>query len=102
MKIRYQTGVATLTQLIIMLLLNFINGVTSTISACTSNDGCLSNIVSSSLLIIVLAIWLMFLSMLGYAAQDKRSRAMARFLIMGEAFVALVAVFDIRHYPNIL
>jgi len=102
MTLRYQTGTATLTQLIVMLLLNFVNGVTSSISACTSHSGCVSNIVTTCLFIIVLAAWLIFLSMLGYTAQDKRSRNIARLLIAAEVLVALVALFDIKHYPNIL
>jgi len=102
MTLRYQTGTATLVQLVVMLLLNFVNGVASSVSACTSHSGCVSNIVTTCLFVIVLAVWLIFLSMLGYTAQDKRSRAIARLLIAAEALVALVALFDIKHYPNLL
>jgi len=102
MTLRYQTGTATLVQLIIMLLMNFVNGVSSSVSACTSHSDCISNIVTTALFLIVLAVWLIFLSMLGYTAEDKRSHAIARVLIAGEALVALVTLFDIKHYPNIL
>jgi hypothetical protein len=102
MKLRYETGIATLIQLVVMLLLNFVNALQSSISACSAHSGCISNIVSNLLFIIVLAIWLMFLSAVGYRAQDKRSRNFATVLIASEALIVLVAAFDIKHAPNIL
>jgi len=102
MTLRYQTGAATLTQLIVMLLMNFVNGMFSIVSACSSHSGCISNMVTTFLFIIVLAVWLIFLSMLGYTAQDKRSHKVARLLIAAEILVALVTLFDMKHYPNIL
>ena len=101
-KLRYQTGTATLIQLIVMLLLNFATAIQSIVSACVHRDGCVSNTVVTILYVIVLAVWLIFLSALGYAAQEKRSRRYARLLIAAESLVAVVAFFDIRHYPNLL
>jgi cytochrome bd-type quinol oxidase subunit 2 len=101
-KLRYQTGTATLIQLIVMLLLNFATALQSIASACLRHNGCVSNAMVTILYVILLAVWLVFLSMLGYTAQEKRSKRLAQALIVGESFVAIVALFDIRHYPNVL
>jgi hypothetical protein len=100
--LRYQTGTATLIQLIVMLLLNFTTGIQSIVSACTEHTGCVSNMVVTIMFVIVLAGWLIFLSALGYTAQEKRSRNVARGLIAAESLVAIVTFFNIRHYPNVL
>ena len=42
------------------------------------------------------------LQALGFAAQDRRSRPLARILIAAEAIIAVVALFDLRHFPNVL
>ncbi len=100
MKLRYETGTATLTQLIVMLLLNFITNIDSTVTGCIHKDGCVSGIVINFTFVLVLAGWLMGLSGLGYMAQEKRSRRLATLLIAGEVLVVIVTLFNIRHYPN--
>ena len=102
MALKYQTGTATLTQLIVMLLLNLLNAIVSIVQGCVQHNQCVSNAVVSALYVIVLAVWLIFLSALGFAAQDRRSRRIAQLLIASEAVVAVVALFDMRHFPNIL
>jgi len=100
MTLRYQTGVATITQLIIMLVLNFITQTQAAVQACVDHTGCVSGIVINALFVIVLAIWLLFLSALGYMAQDKRSRRFATALIACEGLVVIVTFFNMRHFPN--
>lgn len=103
MTLKYQTGVATIAQFIIMAVLNFINGAVSSVQQCTgySND-CVSNIILSLLFWMLVTLWFGFLLVMGAAAQERRSRRVARILIAAEGLVALVALFDAHHYPNIL
>lgn len=102
LRLRYETGTATLVQLIVMLLLNFANAITTIITTCVHHDQCVENTVVTALYIIAMAVWLVFLTILGFAAQDRRSVFIARILLMAEALVAIVALFDIRHSPNAL
>ncbi len=103
MKIKYQTGIVTLIQFIVAVALGFINEVASSVSGCIGHgSACVSNTLVSLLLIILTAIWFAFLAALGYAAQDRRSRRLARYLMAAEAIVAVVALFDVKHFPNIL
>jgi hypothetical protein len=82
--------------------LNFVNTISSSVSGCSNKEDCLSNIILSLAYLIVLALWFGFLSVLGYAAQDRRSKRMAQILIAAEVMVLLVSLFDAKHYPNIL
>ena len=103
MKIRYQTGVVTLIQFIAGVALGFLNEVSSSISGCIGTGStCVSNTLVSLVLIILTAVWFAFVAALGYAAQDRRSRRLARYLIAAEAIIAVVALFDAKHFPNIL
>jgi len=103
MKLKYQTGIATLVQFIVMTLLNFTNGVTGSVQECTSkNNDCVANIALSLIFFLVVTAWFAFLWVVGYAAQDRRSKRLAQLLLATEAVVALVALFDARHYPNYL
>ncbi|HET6925016.1 MAG TPA: hypothetical protein VFH39_04260 [Candidatus Saccharimonadales bacterium] len=103
MKLTYQTGVAALVQFIVMTILNFLNGIYGSVQECTSGgNDCLGNVVLSLLFFLIVSTWFAFLAVLGYAAQDRRSRRLAQLLLATEALVALIALFDARHHPNIL
>lgn len=103
MKLKYQTGIITFVQFIAGSVLGFANGAVSSISGCTSGGtDCVSNTLVSLVLIILTALWFGFVAILGYAAQDRRSRRLARLLMLAEAAIAVVALFDILHFPNIL
>lgn len=103
MKLKYQTGVAALVQFIAMTILNFVNGTYSSVRECTlSSSDCLGNVLLSMLFFLVITAWFAFLAVVGYAAQDRRSKRMAQLLLGTEAIVALIALFDARHYPNYL
>ena len=104
MRLRYETGVGTIAQFIIMGFLNFINAIFSGVSGCTNSSAndCVSNIILSLLFLILITVWFGFLAILGYAAQDKRSKRLALILLGAESLVALVALFDAKHHPNIL
>ncbi|HVC36718.1 MAG TPA: hypothetical protein VNE40_04750 [Candidatus Dormibacteraeota bacterium] len=103
MSLRYETGIATLSQFVIMSGLNLVNTVASSISGCSNASGdCVSNILLSLIYFLLIALWFGLLSIFGYAAQDRRSRKLAQILIAAEVLVATVSLFDARHYPNIL
>ncbi|MEO6513251.1 MAG: hypothetical protein ABIR37_01070 [Candidatus Saccharimonadales bacterium] len=103
MRLRYETGTATLIQFAAVTILAFINQMTSIITTCVKHDGdCVSNSLVSLILVILVAIWLGFISALGYAAQDKRSKRLAQFLIGAEGFNLLISLFNAKHFPNTL
>jgi hypothetical protein len=101
MKITYETGTATLIQLIVLGLLNILTAIDSTITACKTDD-CLGSFFINFIFYVVLVVWFVSLSVLGYAAQQKRSRRLAQILIAAEALVAIVALFDAKHHNDIL
>src|SRR3954468_2684940 len=104
MRLRYETGTATIIQFITLTLLNIVNAVASIISTCR-HDGadCSGNILSSVIFYILTVGWFAFVAALGYAAQEKRGKRMAQLLIAAEAAVAMVALFNIKlnlHYNS--
>lgn len=100
MRLPTETGAATLIQLTIMLLLNFVTALASIISSCTKHDSCSTGIVFSLLSLIILAVWLLFLSAVGYHAQNTHNRRFATILIAGEALVAIVTLANIKRSGN--
>ena len=103
MRLRYETGTATLIQFAVVTILAFINQVTSIISTCLKHDGdCVSNSLVSLILVILVALWLGFISALGYAAQDKRSRRLAQVLVGAEGLNVMISLFNAKHFPDTL
>lgn len=84
--------------------LSFINGGASIVGGCGSGLGadCISNALVSLILIILTILFLAFLLVLGYAAQERRSSRLAQVLIAAEAVAALVYLFDTKHSQGIL
>ncbi len=103
MKLTYQTGVATLIQFITLSFLGIANGVDSVVSTCR-HDGsnCGSNLIVSLIFFILTALWFGAVWILGYTAQERRSRRLAQLLIVGEAFIALIALFNAKHHTDAL
>jgi hypothetical protein len=103
-KLRYETGTATLVQFLIIMLLGFIGGIAGIISQCRSSDvaSCVQDSVVSLAYILILAGWFGFIAMLGYAAQDQRSHRLAKVLMAAEGLVLLISLFNAKHYPNAL
>lgn len=97
MKLTYETGTATLIQFIVLGLLNIINGLDSIVTTCHhEGGGCLSNVFSSVVFYILTIMWFGIVLLIGYAAQEKRSRRLAQLLIAAEAMIALIAFFNIK------
>jgi len=104
MRIRYETGIATLVQFAVIAGLSFINGLASIISGCHSGAtaDCITNAFVSLVLIIMLIVGLGILLALGYAAQARRSARLAYILMAAEAFAAFIFLFDAKQTPSII
>ena len=99
MRLRYETGVATLVQFIVATGLGFLGGGASIITGCFGHSAgeCVSNSLVSLILIILTVVWLGFLLTLGYVAQERRSWRFAGTLIGAEGLSALIYLFDAKH-----
>lgn len=98
LKLRYETGIATTIQFIVITALNFISGFSGTIHQCrTSSSGCVSDVITNLIFFILLTVMFGILWVVGFAAQDRRSRRIAKLLIAGELFLCLVGLFDLMH-----
>lgn len=99
LKLKYETGIATSIQFIVVTFFNIINGIASSINQCTNgNNDCVGNIVLSLLYFLVISIWFGGLWLAGFAAQDRRSKRISQILIAGELMVLLVSLFDLTHH----
>jgi hypothetical protein len=103
-KLRYETGTATLIQFLVVMLLGFVNLVAGIIEGCRDSgaSGCIEGTIIPLVYVLILAGWFGFIAMLGYAAQDQRSHKLARFLMAIELLVLVVALFNAKHFPNVL
>ena len=100
MKLRYETGIATLIQLAAVMFFIVANNVANLINDCFVQDrGCVEPAFVSIVIIFFTGLWFVFLSVIGFAAQDKRSHKLAKLLIAGEVFTALIALALLR-YPG--
>ena len=98
MRLTYETGIATTIQLIAMTALNFINAVSTSIGQCTtSGSDCAGNIITNLLFFMLVTVWFIFIWVVGFAAQDRRSRRLSQLLMLAEFFTAAVALFDLIH-----
>lgn len=103
MHIKYQTGVTTLAQFVSMAILNLVSMIASSVHSCVkSGSECVGDVTINLLYFLVLAAWFGFVWVLGYAAQDRRSKRIAQVLIIAEVVILLAALLDARHFPNIL
>lgn len=97
----YETATATLIQFIVLSLLNIANGVNSVVTTCRQDGGsCISNLLVSMIFYLLVVLWFGFVWILGYAAQERRSKRLAQVLIAAELAIALVAYFNIRHHNH--
>lgn len=97
MKLTYQTGIATLIQFISFSLLTFASQVGSVITTCHKDgSNCVSNLLTSVILYVLVAIAFGIIWIIGYGAQERRSKRLAQLLICIESFVALVAIFSLK------
>lgn len=98
-KLKYETGIATSIQFVVLTFLNFLDGTVSSVSQCTKSSGgsCFGDIVLAMLYFLVISICFAALWLAGFAAQDRRSKRIALVLIAGEGMAFLVAVYNLTH-----
>ena len=102
MKLTYQTGVATLVQFITLTFLGFANGVNSTVTSCRKGEDCIVDILLAIVFFIITALWFGAVWILGYFAQERRSKHLALLLIGAEGLIVLVAMVNIKGHTDIL
>lgn len=104
MKLRYETGTATLIHFLVIMLLGFIGGVEGVYQQCHGSGvaDCVQGSMVTLVYVLLLAGWFGFLAILGYAAQDQRNHKLARALMIFEFPVVVVALFQAKHFPSIL
>ncbi len=101
MKLKYHTAIATFIQFITLSLLNIANGLNSIVTTCrTTETDCVSNSLVSVIFFILATGWFAFIWVLGYLAQERRSKRLAQALIAAEGLIALIAYFNARHHTD--
>jgi len=102
-KLTYETAIATFIQFIILSFLGIANGLNSVVTTCRhSSSDCVSNLIVSLIFFILTAVWFGAIWLLGFIAQDRRSKRLAQLLICAECLIALVALFNAKHHTDIL
>jgi hypothetical protein len=103
MRLTHETGIATLLQFIVLGLMNVAGTINSTVHSCrTEENDCLTNIFVSSILFLLLMGWFGLVCLVGYMAQERRSKRLAQLLIAAQGLIALVSVFSIRFPTDLL
>ncbi|HEX7632921.1 MAG TPA: hypothetical protein VF401_01195 [Candidatus Saccharimonadales bacterium] len=103
MRFKYETAVITLVQFIVLSLLGIANGLNSIVSTCHTDHGdCISNTIVSLIFFLLTCAWFAFIWVLGYTAQERRSKRIAQLLICAEGLIALVALFNAKHHTDLL
>lgn len=103
-KLTYETGTATFIQFITLGLLNIANGLNSIVTTCRQDSGndCIGNTLVSIIFFILTTLWFGCLWVLGYIAQERRSKFLAKVLILAELLVMMVAYFNATHHTDVL
>ncbi len=104
MRLRYETGIAAMIQFMVISLLNLVNAIVNSINSCRDADtySCVSGIGIDMLYVLVVAGWFGFVWVLAYAAQERRDHRLATILIGAEGMILAVALFNAKHFPDIL
>jgi uncharacterized membrane protein len=103
MKLKYQTGIATMIQFITLSFLGIANGANSVVATCRhDNTDCVSNLIVSIIFFILTALWFGAVWILGAMAQESRNKRLALLLIGAEGMIALVASFNAKHHNDLL
>lgn len=101
MRITYETGIVTFIQFVTGSLLAIANNIYSIVSTChSSGNDCVSNSIISLIYILVEIFAFAFIWILGFAAQNRRSRPLARLLILIELVVIGVTLINIKGWNH--
>jgi hypothetical protein len=102
MKLRYETGTATMIQFAVITLVALLTQTRGVIEACLkSGSDCVSDSVISLMYVIILGLWLGFVSVIGYAAEDRRSKRLAQLLLVLQVMILGPIMMNIRGSHNI-
>jgi hypothetical protein len=102
MKLRYETGTATLIQFAVITIVALLTQIRGVIESCLKNGSeCVSDSVISILYVIILAMWLGFVSVIGYAAEDRRSKRLAQLLLVLQVMILGPILMNIRGSHNL-
>lgn len=97
MKLTYQTGIATLIQLVVLSLFALISQAYSVVDTCHKDSGdCINNLLISIIFYVLVAVVFGSVWLVGLFAQNSRNKWLARLLISIEAVIAAVALFSIK------
>jgi len=100
-KLRYETGIATLIQFVTMTILNVGTGFVAIITGCRGGvSNCVVSAFTSVVFFMLIALWFGIVWGLGFMAQQRRSKHLAQLLICAEAMIALVALFNAKHHTD--
>jgi hypothetical protein len=103
MKLKYETGIATLVQFIVLELLGIPIVLVELISACSSHSSqCSTNVFLSPVLFLLKAALYAGIAVIGYMAQSQRSRRLAQLLIICEFCLIPFSLFNLRHDTDLL
>lgn len=97
MRLTYETGTATIIQLITLSFFNIANTIESILANCFHTGGqCATNVFSSVALYIGTVLWFACIAFLGYMAQTKRNKKFALMVIAAELAVFVFAAANIK------
>lgn len=96
MKLTYQTGIAALIQFIVLSFLTLGSQIFSVVDTCRKGGECVSNLITSTILYILVAIVFGSIWLIGVAAQTQRSKRWAQLLICIEGVIALISLFSLK------
>jgi hypothetical protein len=96
-KLTYQTGIATLIQFILLSFLTLASQLASVVTTCHTDGGnCIGNLITSTILYLLVAIVFGSIWLIGLGAQHRRSKRLALLLVCIEGMIALVALFSLK------
>jgi uncharacterized membrane protein len=104
-RLTYETGIAAFIQFIVVSLFILVTQLGSAVVSCVKGQNCVTNLITSIAFFILTAIAFGVVWLIGYAAQNRRSRRLTRFLICVEIGIALIALFSIKlnsHSRNVI
>lgn len=104
-KLTYQTGISTLIQFIVLSFLTLATQIGSIVTTCRKDSGnCVSNLITSLIFYILVAVVFGSIWLIGVAAQNLRSKRLAFLLICVEGLIALGSAFSLKlglHSKNV-
>ncbi len=96
-KLTYETAIATFIQFIIASLFTLVSQLASTTVGCFKDgSNCVINLITSIIFFILIAVVFGSIWMIGYMAQERRSKRLSQLLICAEGFIGLLALFSIK------